>query len=70
MYVIDNPRLFGSKSLRKINVTLDGTHVASAELKARVEEMLGIGVDAVVVKSVTSTPATTRIEVRYREVAK
>ena len=70
MYVIDNPRLFGSKALRKINVTLDGTHVASAELRARVEEMLGIGVDSVIVKSVTSTPAATRIEVRYREGSK
>jgi len=70
MYIIDNPRLFGSKSLNNITVTLDGTHVASVELRARVEEMLGIEVDAVVVKSVNSNPPTTKIDVRYREGSK
>lgn len=67
MYVIDNPRLFGSKSLRNITVTMDGTHVASAELRERVEQMLGIPVDAVVVRSVSANPPATKIEVRYRE---
>ncbi len=67
MYVIDNPRLFGRKSLNNITVTMDGTQVASAALRARVEEMLGIEVDEVVVKSVNSNPPTTKIDVRYRE---
>ena len=70
MAVIDSPRIFGRKSLHSINVSLDGTNVEAAELKRRVEELLGLQVDAVVVKNVTSNPPQVKVEVRYREGAK
>ena len=70
MAIIDSPRLFGRKSLRSINVSIDGTNVEHVALKAKVEELLGLKVDAVVVKNVTSTPPVVKVEVRYREGAK
>ena len=70
VFVIDSPWLFGRKSLRSINVSLDGTNVEPVELKRRVEETLGMSVDSVVVKNVTSTPPVVKVEVRYREANK
>jgi len=67
MYLIDHPRLFGTKELRRVTVSLDGTHVANVALKLRVEEILGIPVDEVIVKSVTSNPPVTKLDVRFRE---
>ena len=67
MFVIDSPRLFGRKALRSINVSLEGTNVEATQLKQRVEEMLGLAVDAVMVKNVTNNPPSVKVEVRYRE---
>jgi len=66
MYALDHPKLLGSSKIRKINITLDGTDLG-ADLKTRVEEMLGRGVDEVTVKSVTSVPPSTKVEIRFRE---
>jgi len=71
MFIIDSPRLFGSKSLRRITLSLEGSNIDSTYLKTKIEALLGITVDAVSVKSVTASaaePATTKVEVIYREV--
>lgn len=52
---------------RVVALTLDGTNVEADPLRARVEELLGRQVDTVVVKSITSNPAQTKLQVTYRE---
>ena len=66
MFALDHPRLLGNSKVRKINITLDGTDLGS-DLKARVEAMLGRGVDEVTIKSVTATPPATKVEIRFKE---
>jgi hypothetical protein len=66
MYVLDHPKLLGNSKVRKINITLDGTNLGD-DLKARVETMLGRSVDAVIIKSVTATPPSTKVEIRFQE---
>ena len=71
MFIIDSPRLFGRKSLLRISLSLEGSNIDSAYLKTTIEELLGITVDGVHVKSVSSStaaPAITKVEVVYREV--
>jgi hypothetical protein len=71
MLIIDSPRLFGRKSLRRISLSLEGSNVDSAYLKNTVEALLSITVDEVNVKSVSApagAPASTKVEVVYREV--
>lgn len=52
---------------RVVALTLEGTNVEAEPLRARVEELLGRSVDTVVVKSITSNPAQTKLQVTYRE---
>jgi len=66
MFALDHPRLLGNSKVRKINITLDGTDLGS-DLKARVEAMLGRGVDEVTIKSVTANPPATKVEIRFKE---
>ncbi|MEY4349216.1 MAG: hypothetical protein RL719_513 [Actinomycetota bacterium] len=68
MGIIDSKRLFGRTTVRRLSVTLDGvTSTNNADVRARVEELLGTSVDEVTVKSVQSMPAAMKVEVRYRE---
>lgn len=67
MLVLDSPLLWGKRSVNKLSLTLDGTNIDAAALRARVEELLGREVDQVTVKSVSASPAVTKVEVRYRE---
>lgn len=53
--------------VRNVALTLDGTNVEAEPLRARVEELLGRSVDSVVVKSITSNPAQTKLQVSYRD---
>ena len=53
--------------VRVVALTLDGTNVEAEPLRARVEELLGRSVDSVVVKSITSNPAQTKLQVSFRE---
>ena len=52
---------------RVVALTLEGTNVEAEPLRARGEELLGRSVDTVVVKSITSNPAQTKLQVTYRE---
>ena len=68
MWIIDGKRLFGRSTVRKLSVTLDGvTTTDPADVRARVEALLGISVDEVTVKSVQSMPASMKVDVRFRE---
>ena len=70
MFVVDSPWLFGGRSLRSISVSIEGTNIEPVELKAKVEEILGRQVDAVIVKNVTTTPPAVKVEVRFRDAKK
>lgn len=66
--LIDNKWFLGRKLTRSIVVTLDGTNVDGATVKNKVQELLGVEVDRVVVKTVTAVPAATKVQVTYREI--
>ena len=68
--IIDNRGFLSRTVTRTIQVTLDGTNVDAATLKTRVEELLGVSVDSVVVKNITATPPATKLQVAYRERSK
>lgn len=68
--LIDNKGFLARTVTRTIAVTLEGTNIEAGTLKPRVEELLGITVDAVVVKNITAQPAATKVQVSYRERAK
>ena len=68
--VIDSPILFKRSVLQKVSLTLDGTRVDAEELRSTVEQMLGRSVDTITVKSISSNPPQTKIDVRYKDASK
>jgi hypothetical protein len=65
--LIDNKWFLGRRHSRSIVVTLEGTNLQDGVVQTRVEELLGRPVDRVAVKSVTASPAATKVQVTYRE---
>lgn len=70
MFVIDHPTLLVRGRSRRISLTLEGTNLGDGTLRSRVEEILGRSVDEVTVKSVTTSPAATKVEVRFTDKTK
>jgi len=65
IFAVDSIGRFRRRDEQKISLTLDGTNVS--DLQSRVETILGRSVLSVTVKSVTVTPPTTRVDVRFRD---
>ncbi len=70
MFIIDHPTLLVRGRSRRISLTLEGTNLGDGTLRSRVEQILGRSVDDVTVKSVTTSPAVTKVEVRYTDKTK
>lgn len=67
MFIIDHPTLLVRGRSRRVSLTLEGTNLGDGTLRSRVEEIIGRSVDDVTVKSITTSPAATKVEVRYTD---
>ena len=63
VYVVDHPKILKPKTIQKFSLSTDYVEIDSEKLKSRVEEQLGHAVSAIRVRSVTTSPATMKIDV-------
>jgi len=63
VYVVDHPKILKPRSIQKFSLSTDYVEIDSEKLKSRVEEQLGHAVSAIRVRSVTTSPATMKIDV-------
>lgn len=63
VYVVDHPRILKPKSTQRFSMSTDYVEIDPVNLKAKVEAQLGHPVVNIKVRSVTSTPATMKIDI-------
>ena len=63
VYVVDHPKILGSRVTQKFSLSTDWVEIEPAALKQKVETQLGHSVKQVKVRAVTTTPVGMKLEI-------